>query len=86
MCETSDNSRSKESGTPSSGLPVNGPTMNGRALLLVLSVFVLLAGCASQREIFNESVIKRVGLPANTDAFRNRWYAGAAVGLSLIHI
>ena len=56
--------------------------MNGRALLLVLSVFVLLAGCASQREIFNESVIKRVGLPANTDAFRNRWYAGAAVGSS----
>ena len=77
MFETTDDSRYRKTCTHFSGL-----LFSARSQLLVLSAVVLLAGCASQRELFNESVIKRVGLPGNTDAFRNRWYAGAAVGSS----
>jgi len=77
MFETSNDSSYRKPCSLARELPVSG-----RKLLLVLSVFVLLAGCASQREIINESVFKRVGLPENTDAFRNRWYAGAAIGSS----
>jgi len=77
MFETSDDNTYRKTSKTSRELPVKG-----RTLLMVMSVCVLLAGCASQRELINESVIKRVGLPANTADFRNRWYAGAAVGSS----